>query len=204
MERKRTSFAIDVDEVLRCLLQNMVNLYTREFGENLTCDDITDFKVEHSFPKIEQETNYKASEWFFQLHGYDLFAKSKAFPKIKENIDTLREYGPVVIVTYQKSYNNKIDTLLWLQRQGLEVDGICFLKDKTVLHTDVLIDDNDYNFIGTNAKCGILINAPYNKKMELEKLYELGNCKTMYRFNNLDDFVKAFVAGNIVIHDNCA
>jgi 5'(3')-deoxyribonucleotidase len=41
------------------------------------------------------------------------------------------------------------------------------LKDKTLLHTDYLIDDNDWNFKNTNVKHAVLIDAPYNKDINL-------------------------------------
>ncbi len=185
-------FAIDVDEVLRALLGNMVSLYNDAFGENLQYDDVKEFKVEKSFPKIQESTGMTASHWFFQEHSEELFAKSAAFPMIKQDIETLQKYGDVIIITYQKSYQNKIDTLNWLEKHGIVPDGICFLKDKTLLHTDFLIDDNDYNFIGCNAKTGVLITAPYNKDIMMWDLFERSNCERMYRCNSFHEFVEIF------------
>lgn len=190
---KRLTFAIDVDEVLRSLLKNMVTLYNENFGENLDVNDVKDFVVENSFPKIKEVTGESPSKWFFQDHGEELFYKSEAFPNIKQDIETLKKYGDVIIVTYQKSYRNKIDTLNWLEEHGIVPDGICFIKNKTLLHTDFLIDDNDWNFLGSNAKCGILIDAPYNMDVSLEELWEKTNCSEMHRFASLHEFVKWFV-----------
>lgn len=192
MEEKRFTFAIDCDEVLRSLLGNMVSLYNEAFGEDLQYDDITDFVVENSFPKIQEVTGMTASKWFFQDHSEELFAKSDAFPGIKQDIETLQQYGDVIIVTYQKSYKNKIDTLNWLEEHGIIPDGVCFIKNKSLLHTDFLIDDNDWNFLGCNAKFGILIDAPYNKGIELEDLWEKTNCEKMWRCSSLHDFVEKF------------
>ena len=191
MENKFT-FAIDVDEVLRSLLKNMVDLYNENFGENLQYDDVKDFVVENSFPKIQEVTGITASKWFFQDHSEELFAKSSAFPGIKQDIETLQQYGDVIIVTYQKSYKNKIDTLNWLEEHGIVPDGVCFLKDKTLLHTDFVVDDNDWNLIGSNAKFGILIDAPYNKNVDLEELWEKSNCEKIWRCSSLHDFVEKF------------
>ena len=135
-----------------------------------------------------------ASQWFFQEHSDELFAHSGAFPRIKKNIETLKQYGDVIIVTYQKSYKNKIDTLEWLEKHGIAPDGICFLKNKSVLHCDIFVDDNDWNFFGCNAEIGILINAPYNTEIDIQELLKKSNCKQIYRFPSLDSFVKWFVA----------
>lgn len=192
MEKKYT-FAIDCDEVLRSLLKNMVALYNDSFGEKMKVSDIKDFVVENSFPKIEELTGRTASQWFFQDHSEELFAKSGAFRGIKKDIEALQKYGKVIIVTYQKSYKNKVDTLNWLEEHGIVPDGICFLKDKTLLHCDFMIDDNPYNFIGSNARFGILIDAPYNKTTELDDLWRESNCGVMWRYKSLHEFVKDFV-----------
>ena len=189
----RCTFAIDVDEVLRSLLKNMVGLYNENFGENLDVNDVKDFVVENSFPKIYETTGISPSKWFFQDHGEELFAKGEAFPNVKNDLDTLRQYGDVIIVTYQKTYQNKIDTLKWLEEHGLAPDGICFLKDKTLLHTTYLIDDNDWNFVGSNADIGVLVTAPYNVDKDLSDILETSNCKMMIRCDSLHDFVQQFV-----------
>ena len=188
-----TTFAIDCDEVLRALLDNMVALYNEEFDDAINRDDVRDFNVEVSFPRIKEVTGKTASEWFFQHHGYELFAKSPALPNVKRAIDKLREYGQVIIVTYQKTFPNKIDTLNWLSQNGIEYDGICFVKNKTLLHCMWTIDDNWWNFLGCNSKYGVLIDAPYNRNINLEELYEKSNCEKMYRFNSLDEFASWYV-----------
>ena len=189
----RCTFAIDVDEVLRSLLKNMVALYNENFGENLDVNDVKDFVVENSFPKIYETTGIPPSKWFFQDHGEELFVKGEAFPEIKNDLDILRQYGDVIIVTYQKTYQNKIDTLKWLEEHGLVPDGICFLKDKTLLHTTYLLDDNDWNFCGSNADIGVLITAPYNVDKDINDILETSNCKMMMRCESLHDFVQQFV-----------
>ena len=192
-DNTKFTFAIDCDEVLRSLLGNMVSLYNDAFGENLDVNDVKDFVVENSFPKIYETTGISPSKWFFQDHGEELFAKGEAFPEIKNDLDILRQYGDVIIVTYQKTYQNKIDTLKWLEEHGLAPDGICFLKDKTLLHTTYLIDDNDWNFVGSNADIGVLITAPYNVDKDLNDILEASNCKAMMRCESLHDFVQQFV-----------
>ena len=185
-------FAIDCDEVLRKTLDGMVELYNKNFNKNKSKDTIKDFKVENSFPDIESITGITASEWFFQQHSDELFLNTEPYPYIKEDIETLRKYGRVIILTYQKSYKNKIQTLQWLEKNNIECDGVCFLKDKTLLHADFLVDDNDWNFIGSHVKHGILIDAPYNKEKDVNDLLSNSNCESIERRHNLHDFVELF------------
>jgi 5'(3')-deoxyribonucleotidase len=189
------TFGIDCDEVLRALLDNMVALYNEEFDDNINKDDIKDFNVDVSFPKIKEVTGGTASDWFFQKNGFRLFACSPALPRVKEAIDKLRRYGQVIIVTYQKSFKNKMDTLMWLNEHGIEYDGICFLKNKTLLHTDWLIDDNDWNLVGCNAENAVLITAPYNKDLNVHELKDKTNCDSIYRFESLEEFADWYETG---------
>ena len=186
------TFGIDCDEVLRSLLNGMVSLYNEKFGENMTRDEVRDFNVEVSFPKIKEMPGKTSAEWFFQEHGQELFLKSPALPGISQAIQKLRKYGQVIIITYQKTYQNKLDTLNWLINNKVEVDGLCFLKNKTLLHVDYMIDDNPFNFWGCNIKCGILIDAPYNIDDDVEDLKNLGNAEKMMRFSSLEAFASHF------------
>ena len=112
---------------------------------------------------------------------------------MSEDIKRLQEISDVVIITYQKDYTNKRYTLDWLEKNGIEPNGICFLKDKTLLHTTYLLDDNDWNFCGSNADIGVLITAPYNVDKDLNDILEASNCKAMIRCESLHDFVQQFV-----------
>jgi len=194
MVNKDEIFLVDCDEILRQTLEGMVELFNSEFPEHKkNIEDIKSFMVEESFPEIKELTGIEASKWFFQDNGKKLFRYGKPFPNIKEDIETLRKYGKVVIVTYQKTYENKRDTLQWLQKQGLDVDGICFVKDKTMIHGDYLIDDNFWNFIGSHVEHGILVDAPYNTPDNLRKLDNKTNCKTINQLKNLHEFVETYV-----------
>lgn len=188
-QTKEIVFAIDVDSVLRNNLGEMVKLYNQEFNENMTIDDITDYKTDISFPRIEDETGTTSSQWFFQDHSEELFVKAKPFKHAKEDINELRKVGKVIIVTYQKTILNKVQTLEWLDKNGIKYDGIVFAKDKSIVECDYFIDDNDWNFNGCKASHGILINAPYNRNLNLEELRRKTYCKEIIRFNSLHDFV---------------
>ena len=185
-------FAIDCDEVLRRTLDKMVELYNEHFHANKTVDEVKNFKTEVSFPEIEATTGMTASQWFFQEHSTELFLNTEPYPHIKEDIETLRKYGKVVILTYQKSYQNKVETLLWLEKNGIEADGVCFLKDKTLLQADYLVDDNDWNFLDSKVKHGILVTAPYNEDKDETDLLFKSHMSTITRVSSLHQFVQMY------------
>ena len=191
MEKKLT-IGIDVDGVLRDNLQIMVDLYNENFKKNKEVSDIKDFRTEITFPDIEPSTGKKASEWFFQGHSKEIFLNAKPFYNAAEDIKKLRELANVVIITYQKSLVNRMHTLCWLEINGIEYDGLIFMKDKTKFICDYLIDDNDWNFLGSNAKHGILITAPYNVDKSTLDILNKSNCESIDRYNSLHEFVSNF------------
>ncbi len=196
---KEVTFGIDIDEVIRALVPHMLALYNREFNDNMKLEDVKDYVVDNAFPKIMERTGESASKWFFQDHGHELFYGSEMIDGAKSAIDVLREYGKVIIISYQKSLENKIDTLNWLDRYGIKYDGVCFVKDKSIVHTDFLIDDNDWNFIGCNSKAGVLVTAPYNKDVDMSELKAKSNCEEIVRFGSLREFVSSYVSCHALV-----
>ena len=189
-------FAVDIDGVLRDNLSKMVEIYNHYFNDNKTCEDVVDFKCENIFPRIEKETGVKASEWFFQLHSAEVFEDSLPFEGALEAFNGLQQYGKVIIVSYQKTTENKIQALKWLEKHGFPTTDVCFLKDKTLLHTDYLIDDNDWNFKNTNVKHAVLIDAPYNKDINLYGIIDSTNedkLISIERRSSLLDFYNYFL-----------
>ena len=198
-------FGIDVDEVLRCLLCEMVSLYNNDviYPDSISVDDVKDFVVETSFPEIQKRTGMRPSEWFFRKHGHRLFRYSKAIEGAVDAVNKLKLFGKVIIISYQKSTENKIDTIEWLDAHGIEYDGICFVKDKSVVHTDYLIDDNDWNFIGCNAEKGVLITAPYNKEKPLDDILAKSNCSEIRRFNSIAEFADWYESQFVEKEEHC-
>lgn len=189
---KDFTIGIDVDGVLRDNLQIMVDLYNENFKKNKEVSDIKDFRTEITFPDIEPVTGKTASEWFFQDHSKEIFLNAKPFYNAAEDIKNLRGLANVVIITYQKSLVNRMHTLCWLEINGIEYDGLIFIKDKTKFICDYLIDDNDWNFLGSNAKHGILIDAPYNEGKSVDDICKSSNCESIVRYKNLHEFTEDF------------
>ena len=186
-------FAVDVDAVLRDNLGTMLSLYNKEFKDNKKLEDITQYKTDVSFPRIFAETGVTAQHWFFQDHSDELFLHASPYPHVAEDMKRLRKLGTVVIVTYQKTIKNKLQTLEWLEKNGIGYDSILFTKDKSVLKCDYMIDDNDWNFLGSNAKYGYLVNEPYNKYTSEIYLLKNSNCHQIKRCNSFHEFVDEMV-----------
>lgn len=181
---------VDVDEVLRSTLPEMVKMYNENFGQNIGIDDVKEFDVSVSFPEIEKQTGIPAAKWFFEDHGTELFYYSPPIGDVADITRRLSQFGRITIVTYQNSLQNKLDTLNWLKKYDVFYDDICFIKHKRILKLDYMIDDNHKNFYGSHSNGGVLIDAPYNRGVDLNELKSHTHCDFMYRFHSLDDFVK--------------
>lgn len=192
MDKKdKKKFLVDVDDVLRSLVPHMIELYNKEFNENMTYDDVTIYYVDKSFPKVKERFD-NVPHWFFQVHGHELFYESEPIKGAVEAVNKLHEYGTVEIVTKQRSTQNKVDTLMWLDKVGVKYDSISFVTHKSIVCCDYFIDDFHENFIGCGSESatGILINAPYNRNIDLNELKPCTGFSRILRYNSLADFIK--------------
>ena len=177
----------------------MVDMYNKAFGLNMKESDVRAFKTEESFPLIEERLHISASNYFFHCRAKEVFLDAPSYPNVKEDIDRLKDFADIIIITYQKDYTNKRYTLEWLEKNGIEPNGICFLRDKTIVHCDALIDDNDWNFLGTHVGTSVLVSQPYNEDINLGELILKTNSKKIVRVNSLHDFTEKYLNGEITI-----
>lgn len=157
---------IDVDGVIRNINKSMVDLYNRDFFDSLKVDDISEYDVEKVFPKIKKTLGITASDYFFKFNSNKIFLLSETYSKVRESIDLLRNNGhKVIIVTWQPVFRNKINTLYFLESNGIQYDDICFTKDKWIVQGDWLIDDNpEFITDERDESKKMMIKMPYNKE----------------------------------------
>lgn len=156
---------IDVDGVIRNINKSMVDLYNSDFFDSIKVDDITEYDVEKVFPKIKKTLGITASDYFFKFNSNKIFLLSETYSKVRESIDLLRNNGhKVIIVTWQPVFRNKINTLYFLESNGIQYDDICFTKDKWMVQGDWLIDDNpEFITDERDESKKMMIKMPYNK-----------------------------------------
>ncbi len=159
---------IDVDGVIRNINETLCRLYNDSFNENLTSENILDYDVDKTFKRIHQEMGLTACDYFFDLSSKEVFLNSSPYDGVREAILDLRHAGhKVVIVTWQYSIENKYNTLLFLQKNKIPYDDICFTRDKWMIQGDWLIDDNPEFITDEREKSRkIMIRMPYNKNCD--------------------------------------
>ena len=171
---------IDIDGVLRNILKPMCELYNDEFCTDIKPKDVNRYNVNEMFPLVKEVFGISAVEYFFERHSYSVFRCAPRYEGVTKAINKLRKLGhKIVIVSFQKSLENKIDTLNWLKSNKIYYDDICFTSNKNIVNGDVMIDDNpDFLYQITGNCQTILIDMPYNQE-----------CKDFTRFSTFVDFV---------------
>lgn len=161
---------IDMDGVVRNIFDEMCIIYNNVFGTHLCVDDIFDYDVDVVFTKIRENIGISAADYFFKLYAYRLFYETNPYDGVKEALEKLRDEGhKVVIVTWQYTLDNKLNTLRFLDRHNIPYDDICFTKDKWMIQGDWLIDDNPEFITDERDKSRkIMINMPYNENMGIK------------------------------------
>ena len=174
---------IDMDGVIRDIIPVMLEIYNSEFDENLKECNITDYNVNTSFPKFISEKGKLASDVFFVENSKKVFLESKPFNGVKEAIDMLHRAGhKIIICTWQITYEAKQYTLEFLERNNIYYDDICFTKEKHLIKSDIIIDDNIEFLEKDLSDKKICISASYNK-----------DCKEWEHYDSLYNFVLKFL-----------
>lgn len=180
---------LDIDGVLRNMEDVMAELYNNMYGTTMTGDDIVDYDVDISFPRLRQD-GIDAFRFFFIDHAIETMTAARQYKGAWEAVNKLREMGNVIkIVSYQPSLDAKLRTLSWLELNSIKYDQIIFTNnpDKTGVDCDMIIDDCPKYLLAEPAHVKkICINHKYNEFLKDQAILN------MLHFNSLKDFVSTF------------
>jgi 5'(3')-deoxyribonucleotidase len=157
---------IDVDGVLRDMLSIMCKIYNEHYNENIFPYNVTNYDVNISFPKCQEIDNISAKDFFFKENAYKIYNQASVIPMSDSAMRLLHNLGYyIVIVSCQKTYKNKYDTLNWLDENNIYYDSICFTNDKSIVKGDIMVDDciDFLKQCNNNKEELICIKAPYNE-----------------------------------------
>ncbi|MFB5192539.1 5' nucleotidase, NT5C type [Alicyclobacillus fastidiosus] len=149
--------AIDMDEVIADIVDKHLELYNRDFQDNVTLIDMHGKKLRDLRPHLIHEIqSYLAQPGFFR----DL----KVIEGSQEVIQELSEHYEIFITTaameVPSSFTAKYE---WLKQHFpfLSDMNFVFCGDKSIIRADYLIDDNARHFTRFTGQ-GILFSAPHN------------------------------------------
>ena len=155
---------IDMDGVIRDIIPAMLDIYNTEYEGTLTANDITDYNVNKSFPNI-LSTNKLATDVFFVDNAEKVFLNSNVCNGAKSALDMLHRAGhKIIICTWQFTYEAKLYTLEFLKNNEIYYDDICFTKEKDLIKSDVIVDDNPEFLKADHSPKKVCIDAAYNKE----------------------------------------
>ena len=191
---KKLTFGIDIDGVLRDFLGGCLEIYRDEKGVLKDRESCTSYDLEDSFPDIPNATEYFLNGW----RRDEILLNGKTMPNAVSSFNILSEIGHTIIITHQVGYENQKLTLQWLHKNNVQFDDICFIKEKwRVGGLDFFLDDSPYKFKGCTAETGVLIDAPYNRDVNLEELISGSKCARIMRCKSLYDFTTQLASGKI-------
>lgn len=196
--KRELTIGLDVDGVLRNLFRPLIDLYNREYNDTVDYDSIDYWSFETWSPKLYRERGEEGCfDFFFKEHSSEMFFDAPIMDNtIPDAVRRLRKYGKVYIMTFQKYPQNKIDTIKWLEKYGIEYDGMLFSDTKTEIRTDIMIDDR-IGYINNNRPeiSGILIRTPFNQNDE--EMVKWGiNVDVYDSINEFVDNIEKYIGNN--------
>lgn len=131
---------IDVDDVCVDLLGRWLSLYNAEYDDDLTKEDILDWRIQDYVACGDQIFGY--------LHRPDLYDGAQPVPGAIEGIRRLCDEGNTIVFITALGYPYE-GKLAWLERHGLLSFGeLVITTNKAMTKADVLVDDKLENVLG--------------------------------------------------------
>lgn len=157
--------AFDVDDVLADLVPTWLERYNKDYDDNLSPEDITDWDI----------TQFVKTDCGKKIYDYltpDLYDDIKAIPGALLAVQSARKVGHVIFCTscLGRHAGRKFK---WLNDHGFEVKQEDYIEcaNKGLIKADVLIDDRPKNLIDFQGQYKILMTQYWNWEEPLPDFY---------------------------------
>lgn len=150
---------VDVDDVCALLSPVWLGLYNKDYNDNLTDDDLTDWYIDKF---VKPECGLKIYHYLKEPSMYD---KVEPREGALAGVEALRQIGFRVLFATSCPVEVAGRKFYWLREHGFvkkERDYI-EIRDKSLLLGRYMIDDN-YENVNGFAGYGYLLTRPWNKK----------------------------------------
>ena len=154
---KRLTIGIDLDDTLNCLSNRWIDVYNKEYSDNLPLTDIKSWDI----------ANYVKPECgkdiFKFLHIPGFFRNLDIKPHAIEVVRWLCEHYDVYIVS-AAHYAVTGDKGAWLEEffPFINYQNVIFCTNKSLMKLDYLIDDGSHN-LETFTGQGLLFDSHHNQ-----------------------------------------
>ena len=177
---------IDIDGVIRDTFKGMLDVYNREFNEQKTIADITNYDTDVSFPRILADLGIFGNKFFFEKHGREVFSSEPIAGAI-EALDCLHEFGhQISICSHQPKAVGRKTTIDFLDSHKIKYDSLHFTRDKWQVYGDVIIDDNP-EFLYHNRETAYPLGIRYPFNAEIKRGLWFSNIKNAVDWLLLQD-----------------
>lgn len=155
--------AVDIDDVIISLVPTWLHLYNKDYKDNLSKNDITDWQIDKF---VKPECGINIYNYIEDPRIYDL---CKPVENSFEAISILHKQARVIFIT-SSTIGCAGRKYVWLKKHGYidKLDDYIEAKDKYLINYDCLIDDNYANIVHSN-KNNYLFSAPWNLKYNYPK-----------------------------------
>ena len=174
----KKSIAIDMDEVMADSIGRFIELYKKEFNEDLSDLRLPGRTLDNTVPpaRLDQVKSYpRRAEFFKDLDLID--GAPEVIKRLHEKYDV---YVVTAAMEFELCFTDKFD---WLKQHlpFIPWNHIVFCGDKSILNADYLIDDIERNLVAFSGT-SLVFTAPHNTHL------------TEYtRFNNWQDVAAYFL-----------
>lgn len=157
---------IDMDGVVADLGKKWLYVYNLEYDDNLTMDQITEWKIETHAARCSQD------EFHSIITRPGFFADLEVLPHSIDVLKRLYDLGHIIYFVTATPYDNPTggyDKYMWLKKHFpfIERTRIIQAHDKFMIKGDVLFDDGPPNlkfFPGYK----IVMDYPYNQNIDID------------------------------------
>lgn len=151
---------LDVDGVIKNIIDTSIQIYKEFYDskDNTKYDDIKIYDMSVAMPGITDF--YK----FFTQHGKYIFGEAKPYPGAVDFMNSLKNKGHDIAICTNQFKGNEKYTLQWLEQYHIPYDSVHFVKDKTIVKGDLLIDDCIDNLVACqNNHMVACYDQPWNQ-----------------------------------------
>jgi len=157
MTTRRKSIAVDMDNVIADIEEQIINWYERDFGLRVTREAMHGIPEEDAFPDKQAVTGYINKPGFFRT--------LPLMPGAVEALKRLMVNFDVYIVSAAMEFPLSLyEKHQWLLEHFPFISwrNIVFCGDKSLIHTDYMIDDHPKNLDFCKGK-PIMFTASHNR-----------------------------------------
>ena len=153
---------VDMDDVLEQLVDAWVKYLNRNYGTNVTRDEVNDWNICTAFPMLDKETVYSPE------FDDEFWKEVQPMPGADEALRKLMADGHeiyVVTATLYETLRSKMDNVLFRYFPYIDWSHVIITSRKYMIKGDVLIDDGPHN-LQQGDFFKILFDAVHNRSFD--------------------------------------